>query len=195
MALLSMLPASSLAAQALPMGVQDLCAVSPGSTYIAAGQTVTYSGTRAATCLGVHGTLVLASNTTLTVETLLVYPDGKLLVGSATDPAVNVQIVITDSPINTAVDPERYGHGLVAFGEVTIIGQPRTPTFLRLAGELATGSTTMTMASDLSGWAAGDRLIVPDSRQVADPNWINLAGWQPQWEERPSSRSAAASLR
>ena len=56
--MLSMLSASSLAAQALPMGVPDLCAVSPGPTYIAAGQTVTYSGTRAATCLGVHGTLV-----------------------------------------------------------------------------------------------------------------------------------------
>ena len=145
---------------------------------------MTYSGTRAATCLGVHGTLVLASNTTLTVETLLVYPDGKLLVGTAADPAVNVQIVITDSPINTAVDPEQYGHGLVAFGEVTMIGQPRIPTFSRMAGELAAGSTTLTLGDDLSGWAPGDRLIVPDSRQPIDPNWMNLAAWQPQWEER-----------
>ena len=158
------------------MGVPDLCAVSPGSTYIAAGQTVTYSGSRSATCLGVHGTLVLASNTTLTVETLLVYPDGKLLVGSTAAPAVNVQIVFTDSPINTTVDPEQYGHGLVAFGEVTMIGQPRTPTFSRLAGELSAGTTTMTMSEDLSGWVAGDRVIVPDSRQMADPNWTNPAG-------------------
>ncbi len=182
--LMSLLSASPVAAQSLPMGVPDLCAVSPGSTYIAAGQTVTYSGSRSATCLGVHGTLVLASNTTLTVETLLVYPDGRLLVGSTAAPAVNVQIVFTDSPINTTVDPEQYGHGLVAFGEVTMAGQPRTPTFSRLAGELSAGATTMTMSDDLSGWVAGDRVIVPDSHQMADPNWTNPQGWQPQWEER-----------
>jgi hypothetical protein len=177
---ISVLAASPGAAQSLPMGVPDLCAVSPGSTYIAAGQTVTYSGNRSAKCLGVHGALILASNTTLTVETLLVYPGGRLLVGTAAAPAVNVQIVIADTPIDTTVDPEQYGHGIVAFGEVAMFGQPRTPTFSRLAGELAAGTRTMTMASDLGGWAPGDRVIVPDSRQMADPNWMNPAAWRPR---------------
>ena len=128
--LTSLLSALSAAAQPLPMGVPDLCAVSPGSTYIAAGQTATYSGAgRRRARRARHARPRLEHHADRRDAPRL--SRWQAARGHHGSPRVNVQIVITDSPINTTVDPEQYGHGLVAFGEVTMIGQPRTPTFSR----------------------------------------------------------------
>ena len=165
-------------AQPLPMGVPDLCA---GGVIIPAGASARYIGRVTERCIGVHGTLTIANNTTLTVETLLVYPDGQLLIGSPTVPATGVEIIIRDSQIDTAVDPEQYGHGVVCFGVCKFYGAPKTPTFARLLTAPAAGATTLEVSGPVS-WQPGDRLILPESRQRVDPNWANQAAFQPEWE-------------
>src|SRR5688572_12234022 len=142
MAMLMVGGASLVGAQPLPMGVPDLCA---GKTIIPANTTITFSGAVIHECVGVHGTLILASNTSLHVETLLVYPDGTLQVGTLTQPATNVQVVFADTPLDPVNDPEEWSHGLVTFGKTYIYGEPRLPTFVRLAQAPAMGATSLTL--------------------------------------------------
>ncbi len=108
-------------------------------------------------------------NTRLVVGTILVMPDGELQVGTVDQPVqanVTADIVIADQPIDLTVDPEQFGTSLLVFGKVTMAGAPKSPTFVRLAVEPKAGDSTLTLQDPVSGWLPGDKLVLPDSRQL-----------------------------
>jgi hypothetical protein len=100
--------------------------------------------------------------TRLRVTTLMVLEGGVLYVD--TDAGVATEIIVNDEPIDTAADPEQWGHGLLCWGKVTATGGHRTP-FARLATEPRAGDTAISLAEPVTGWQAGDRIIVADSHQ------------------------------
>jgi PKD repeat protein len=109
--------------------------------------------------------------TRLTVLNLLVMSGGELQIGTQANPVspnVEAEIKIADVPIDTTADPEQFGHGLIALGTVTMSGATKT-SFVQLGAEAHAGATTLTLAQAVTGWQAGDRLALPDSRYVFDP--------------------------
>lgn len=118
-----------------------------------------------------EGTLRFADsvNTELKVVTLVVL--GKLEVGTAEAPIashVTAVISIRDVAIDLDADPGQYGNGLLALGDgiVRIHGAQRSDSFVRLATEAVAGDTTVILATPVSGWKVGDRLVFPDTRQL-----------------------------
>lgn len=110
-----------------------------------------------------EGKLSFGDESSLSVETLQVL--GELEVGTDTTP-INAEIVFLDAPLDTVADPSQYGHGLlVVGGKVRIHGQPVTDTFVRATGDIQVGATTIEVAGDLTGWQAGDVILLPDTRQ------------------------------
>jgi hypothetical protein len=116
-------------------------------------------------------------NTRLRVGTLLVLPEGTLEIGTASRPvdaSVTAEIVIKDQAINAATDPDQYGTGLLAVdGTVTLHGAVKTPTFVRTAREPRAGDTTISLAQPVVGWQPGDRILLPDTRQVPADHWFD----------------------
>jgi hypothetical protein len=156
---------------------------------VRAGTTVTYDAFSddAVRSLCVEGRLafVTAANTRLTVGTMLVTEGGDLEVGTVQAPiheAVTAEIVIANQPLDRGADSEQYGTGMLVFGKIRLHGAPRTPTFARVAGEPRAGSTSLQLAVTPDGWRVGDRLILPDTRQLnADERFGRLS---PQFETR-----------
>lgn len=129
-------------------------------------------------------------NTLLRVGTLLIMPGGELEVGTETTPVtgdVTAEILIKDQPLDLAddgvgiFDPEQYGTSLLVInGTITMHGSPKS-TFMRLSQEPLAGSTTLTLEQSVIGWKPGDRLTLPDTRQLK----FHESGdkYIPQWEE------------
>jgi G8 domain len=144
-------------------------------------------------CVEVKGALRFKTsvNTRMWVGTLMVYETGQLEVGTPAAPiaaGVSAEIVIADQPLDTAKDPEQFGTGLIGLGKVTISGSPRTP-YVRLASEVLAGSTLLATASPVSGWQAGDKLVLPDTRQLP-----GAGGYTPQWEELTALLPAGSAI-
>ena len=140
---------------------------------IAAGHDVTYDvvSDAALACVEVQGRLAFSSigNTRLKVGTVMVLEGGRLEIGSPAAPvaaAVTAELIIADRPIDPAVDPDQVGNGLVALGAVAMHGAEKTPTFVRLGREPRAGDTTLELAGPVSGWEAGDHVVIPDTRQL-----------------------------
>ena len=140
---------------------------------VAAGHDVTYDvvGDAALACVEVQGRLAFASgrNTRLKVGTVMVLEGGRLELGTPAAPVaagVTAELIIADRPIDPTVDPDQVGNGLVALGAVTMHGAVKAPTFLRLGREPRAGDTTIELAGPVSGWEAGDRVVIPDTRQL-----------------------------
>jgi hypothetical protein len=118
-------------------------------------------------------------STELRVATLLVMPNGTLEVGTASNPipaSFRAQIIIKGKAPDIATDPDQYGTGLLSIdGKVTMHGAAKTPTFVRTAAEPRAGNTTITFDRAVSGWRVGDRVFLPDTRQVTTDNWFNAA--------------------
>lgn len=165
---------------------------------VGSGNNVTYDAVSDASlnCVSVEGALRFRTNanTRMKVGDLMVKDTGTLEVGTAASPVpagVLAEIIIADKPLNTGFDPEQFGTGFIGFGRVTMHGAIKSPTFTRLTSEPMAGATTLNLAEAPAGWAVGDRVLIPDTRQLkheerapysatfAGP-WDNLA----QWEER-----------
>ena len=110
--------------------------------------------------------------------------------GTAANPIAasrTAEIVVANTPLGAGVsDPEQFGNGLLNFGKLTIHGAAMTPTFTRVAVEPRAGHTTLTLSEPVTGWRAGDRLVLPDTRHMKESEttgsgWINAVN---QWEER-----------
>jgi large repetitive protein len=185
----------------------------PGPTdvrVIAPGHNVTIASTAPAVrVLCVEGSLAFKTdaNTKLTVGTMLVKPTGSLEMGSASAPvsaANTAEIVIANTPLNDPLisgydatgfdgnwvaDPEQYGTGIISLGRTTFRGAAKSPTWARVTVEPRAGTRTLTLESPVTGWRAGDRLILPDTRhlmvsEVGDGT--TLSSWtrrQGEWEE------------
>jgi hypothetical protein len=131
------------------------------------------------------GALVFRTDisTRLTTVNLLVMQGGTLQVGTTTNPvaaSAKAEIVFADQPFDLVQDPAQYGHGLIALGNVTMCGANKGDTFVRLAAEPLAGATTLTLSTPETGWQVGDRLVLPDTRQLLGvERW---AAYVPQWE-------------
>jgi hypothetical protein len=142
---------------------------------VAANTTVTYDVVSGAAldCVVIQsgGKLTFRTdvNTRLTVGTLGVLDGGTLEVGTTANPVapnVTADIVIADEAIDLSNDPDSIGTGVIGFGTVHMAGATKT-SFLDLAAAPRAGDTQLVLSQAPTGWKAGDRLILPDSRQIA----------------------------
>jgi hypothetical protein len=155
---------------------------------IPSGTKVTYdiSSDAAVSCIDIDGTLAFRPDvdTRLKVGTITVREAGTLTIGTSTSPVavgVTAEIVTSDRPIDTRLDPEQLGLGIVGLGTVTMHGAAKLPTFSRVAVEPVAGQTTLHLEEAVSGWNVGDKLVLPDTRQLRQ----NERGdnYRPQYEE------------
>jgi PKD repeat protein len=166
-------------------GAGDVVDIMPGTT-------VTYDTVSTANVTTVDveqgGTLQFRTdiNTQLTVTNLLVSVGGTLTVGTASQPVaanVTASIVFPDLPINTTLDPTEMGDGLIGLGNVFMCGAADNQTWVELAADAHAGDTTLTLSTPVIGWVVGDKVILPDTQQLA---WnevdSNYAGYMPQYE-------------
>src|SRR5262249_2653398 len=122
--------------------------------------------------------------TRLTATNVLVLENGELRIGTAANPVaagVSAQVVFVDTPLNTATDPQQYGHGLIGLGTVTMHGAALSQTFVALAAEAHAGGTTLQLSQSVTGWAVGDKIVLPDPQQFPDTP-LPQNGYSPQWE-------------
>jgi PKD repeat protein len=163
-------------------GAGDVVDVNPGTT-------VTYDVNSAVALntleVQATGTLTFRTDVTtqLVVGNFLVLEGGSLVIGTAANPiAANVEVEIdfANQPINTAVDPQQFGTGLIVLGNVTMHGATKTP-YATLAQEPRAGDTALHLASPVTGWQAGDDPVLPDTRQLTGHGATGYT-YQPQWE-------------
>jgi hypothetical protein len=166
---------------------------------VAAGHDVTYNVVSDAKleCLEVDGHLRFdtTSNTRLKVGNLTVMEPGYLDIGTETNPVspdVVAEIIVADQPIDRVLDPAQIGTGIEALGKITMHGSVKAPTFLRLAREPLAGDATLVFEQPVSGWRPGDRIVIPDTRQLRG----NQRGtsYQPQNEKVQIASISAAQV-
>jgi hypothetical protein len=161
-------------------GDGDIVVINPGHTV-----TFDASGTPTLNCIGIKGTLNFRTdiNTSLKAATIMVYNVGRLIVGTTGNPVnagVKAEIIIANRSLNLGSDPGQYGTGLLVWGEITMAGAAKNPTFLRASTEPRAGHTSVTLTQSPSGWRVGDKLVFPDTRQLSNGEyWHN---YQPRWE-------------
>lgn len=155
---------------------------------ISAGRDVTYDVVSDAKldCIEVDGHLRFDTNanTRLKVANLMIMDQGYLEVGSEAipvSPNVTTEIIIADQPIDRDVDPGQLGTGIEGLGKISMHGSVKAPTFLRLAREPLAGDATLVFDQRVSGWQPGDRIVIPDTRQLRG-NERGLS-YQPQDEK------------
>jgi len=150
----------------------------PGATdrvAVGAGHNVVYdlaSDTKLA-CIDLRGRLSFSTdvNTRMKTGNLMVMDGGYLEVGSAAKPVsanVTAEIIISDQKIDRKLDPAELGNGIESLGKITMHGAVKTPTFARLAKEPLAGQTTLTLEQPATTWKAGDRIVIPDTRQLRE---------------------------
>jgi hypothetical protein len=155
---------------------------------ITAGHNVVYDVASDAKigCIEVRGHLSFSteSNTRLKTNNLMVEEGGYLEIGSAAKPiAANVtaEVIIADQKIDRKLDPAELGAGIESLGKITMHGAVKTPTFVRLAAEPLEGQTALTVEQPVASWKAGDRIVIPDTRQLRDSQ--RGENYQPQDEK------------
>lgn len=128
---------------------------------------------------GASWSCALTQSTALRVGTLLASPGSTLKCGTAAAPLqapFTADIIIRDLPLQTTdpsgasgvYDPRQYGTGVLAIdATVHLHGAPISPTFIRLAAEPLAGSRTLTLSAAPTGWRVGDKVVIPDTRQLA----------------------------
>jgi hypothetical protein len=167
---------------------------------VGAGNSVTYDTVSDASldCVSVEGALRFRTdtNTRIKVANLMVKDSGALEVGTSASPVpagITAEIIIASKPLDTNFDPEQFGTGFIGFGRVTMHGAIKSPTFVRLATEPMAGQNTLNLSELPAGWNVGDKLLIPDTRQLKYAEFSNFASFasvwnaQAQWEERTIS--------
>src|SRR5262245_37357348 len=122
-------------------------------------------------CVEVRGRLRFQADADTRMKTanLMVMDEGYLEVGSASAPiaaSVIAEIIIADQKIDRRLDPAELGAGIESLGRIRMHGAMKSPTFVRLAEEPLTGQTTLTLEQSVTGWKAGDHIVIPDTRQL-----------------------------
>ena len=155
---------------------------------IAAGTRIAYDmvSDAAIRCIDVDGDLIFRTNadTRLTVGTLTVLESGRLEIGTVDAPiaaGATAELVVADQPIDTARDPEQITGGLIGLGTIRMHGAVKSPTFVRVAAEPLARQNTLQLEEAASGWGPGDKLVMPDTRQLRQNE--RGTSYVPQWEE------------
>jgi hypothetical protein len=174
---------------------------------VGSGNNVTYDAVSDASldCVSIEGALRFRNNasTRIKVGNLMVKDSGVLEVGTAASPipgGVTAEIIIADRPLNTGTDPEQYGTGFIGFGRVTMHGAIKSPTFTRLTSEPMAGATTLNLSEVPAGWSVGDKVLIPDTRQLKHSEYSTYGNFnkswdaQAQWEERTISQISGSQV-
>ena len=141
---------------------------------IGSGKTVTYDlvSDSALKTIAIQsgGTLNFRTdiNTRVVVQNFLILEGGTLTIGTPANPVaanVKAEVLIANVPLDPSADPQQWGNGLIDLGRVTMYGAAKTSGAVRLAAEPHAGDTTLRLAAPVSGWAAGDRLVLPGTPQ------------------------------
>lgn len=142
---------------------------------IANGHAITYDVASDAKlqCIELRGRLSFRTdaNTRMKIVNLMVMEGGTLEVGTPdrpVAPGVTADIVIAEQAPDPAVDPAQVGTGIEGLGRIRMSGAVKTPTFARLAKEPHAGDRTLTLAEPAASWKAGDRIVIPDTRQLRE---------------------------
>jgi hypothetical protein len=135
------------------------------------------------------GRVVLSDGADARVGTLQVL-EGGVFEGAAD--GMTARLTILNQPIDSRLDPEQYGTGLIVLGALRLKGTSKTP-FVRLAAEPRAGEAALTLSEAPSGWQPGDRVFVPDTRQVPQGHWFDAA-WPLHHETRTILRIDGAAL-
>lgn len=106
-----------------------------------------------------------AGNRKLTCNLLVCNTDGTLVMDYS-GTTNTCEVVFADAAINTTLDPYQWGHGLILLGDVSILGKPKT-AWRHLATEALAGATTIVLDAAPTGWQVGDKIVLPDTRQLA----------------------------
>jgi len=125
------------------------------------------------------------TSTALTVGTLMVLEGGTLEIGSQSAPitgSARAQVLFADRSLNPILDPAEFGNGLLVFGNLTVHGAPLSDTFVRLEAEPLAGDSILSLEKSVIGWNPGDRLVIPDTRQLDKTE--DAEAYIPQWEAR-----------
>ena len=125
---------------------------------------VVFEGLGDVTTLGIAngGTVVWRTPGTLSACTIQVQPGGTL----DAQPNGRSEIVIKDCPLDTTRDPEQFGTGLlVVDGTLRLEGRAKD-TWVQLGAEALAGQKQLVLARPMLGWSPGDRLVLPDTRQL-----------------------------
>lgn len=196
-ALVAASTAAPLTAQhgsSLPFKIPQFCETQTGET-VAAGTTDVWADAVERGVVCVAGVVEVRPGARVRYDTILVLPGGALRVASAKLGEAAIDLVRKDIPIDTGADPEQWGGGIVVVdGTLELLGQPKT-TWLRLTGNPKAGDTALTLERVPEGWAIGDRIVIPDTRQL--PVWKDRAPTDPangpdrpapEWEERRIAR-------
>jgi hypothetical protein len=114
-------------------------------------------------------------DTQLIVDTLVVTPTGKLIIGTRDhpiEPTRSARLLFADSgPIDTRWDPLLLSRGLISHGAVSLVGAPITP-FLALSMPLRKGDTLLHLTQRPTNWKKGDFLIVSGTRIGKDQDEV-----------------------
>jgi chitodextrinase len=171
----------------------DIVDINPGTT-------VTYdvndsAGAAALNTLEIQPTAKLTFRTDITtglyVVNFVVLQGGELDIGTQANPiAANVmaQVVFANQPLNTTLDPEQYGNGLIGLGTINMYGAAKA-AYVTLSREAHAGDTVLHLAAPATGWQVGDRLFVPDTQQL--PYYPGGFTYTPEWEQ-PTIQSISA---
>jgi hypothetical protein len=137
------------------------------------------------------GTLVVANggrvefatttSTDLRVGTLQIKSGGTVEIGNESTPIganVTASITFRDLPVT---DSGQYGGGLIILGIFRVHGATLASTFARLSTEPLIGDSVLVFESPVADWAPGDRLAIPDTRQLRKSE--SESAYVPQWEE------------
>ncbi|MEM7118839.1 MAG: Ig-like domain-containing protein [Chloroflexota bacterium] len=148
--------------------------------YIPNGITVTVDDILPDPVAGVRvdGELAFAhdTNTSITLDTLIVDPTGSLTIGTAANPIqpnVTARIVIADNgALNSSDDPMLLGRGIISHGTVEIVGTDKLD-FVPLLGDAQAGDNLLTLnlpngTTSPAGWQIGDELVLGGT--YYDPN-------------------------
>jgi hypothetical protein len=130
--------------------------------------------------LRVDGTLKFASdtNTHLLLDTFVVAPTGKLIIGEHDAPiqsAIKARISFTgDQPIDTTWDPKQLSRGLLSHGSVEIHGAEKQE-YVALAKPALQGDRELVLdlpagSSTPLGWNVGDQVVLSGTRYNATGN-------------------------
>lgn len=122
-------------------------------------------------CVLAPGALVFepGASTRLAAETLVI--TGRLEIGRADAPigsSHTAELVIRDAPFDLRRDPDQWGTGVLILdhGQLVTHGGRKPTPFARLAREPAAGDLHLELAEAVEDWRPGDRLVIPDSRQL-----------------------------
>ncbi len=130
------------------------------------------------------GTLTFSTsvNTQMYVVNLMVLQGGTLDIGTQANPIpanITATVVWVNQALNTTLDPEQYGNGLIVLGTMNTYGAIKAP-YVTLSQNANAGDTVLYLASAATGWQVGDKLELPDTRQLNSSD--EQSAYTPEWE-------------